>query len=88
MSFFFLPYFVLAPQKVSMLINLGSLCILLSFGALKGFYNYFVNDILYSDKRWLALAYFGSILLSIYTSLVLKSYIYTIGSLIIEVNNN
>ena len=84
-SFFLLPYFVLAPQKVSMLINLGSICILCSFGFLKGFYNYFIVELLCGPRRAYALGYILSIVLSLYASVVKKSYIMTMVTLVIEV---
>ena len=87
-SFFMLPYIVLTPHKVSMLLNLGSLCILSSFGILKGFYQYFVIELLGGKRRWLALGYILSILFSLYSSSILKNYLVTIGALLIEVSFN
>lgn len=85
LSFFLLPYFVLAPQKVSMLINLGSICILCSFGFLKGFYNYFVIELLCGPRRVYAVSYIISIVLSLYASTVKKSYLMTMLTLVMEV---
>jgi hypothetical protein len=87
LSFFLLPYFVIAPQKVSMLINLGSICILSSFGALKGFYNYFIKELLFGPRRLFALGYLASIFLSLYASVIVKSYLLTMGTLILEVGS-
>ena len=84
LSLIFLPYFVLAPQKVSMLINLGSLCILCSFGALKGYYNYFVNELIMGDKRMFSIGYIISIIASLYCSLIIKNYMLTIITLLME----
>ena len=84
-SVFLMPYFVIAPQKVSMLINLGSICILCSFGFLKGFYNYFIVELLCGPRRLYALGYIGSILLSLYASVIAKSYLMTMFTLILEV---
>jgi len=85
LSFFLLPYFVLAPMKVSMLINLGSLCILGSFGFLKGFYNYFIGELLCGERRIYAMGYIFSIIMSIYASVIRKSYLMTMFTLILEV---
>ena len=84
-SIFLMPYIVIVPHKVSMLINLGSLCILGSFGFLKGFYNYFVADLLLGPRKLYFLGYLCSSLLSLYASLIAKSYIFTLFTLIIEV---
>ena len=84
-AFFLLPYFVLAPQKVSMLINLGSISILCSFGFLKGFYNYFVVELLCGPRKLYAIGYILSIVLSMYASVIKKSYIATIITLAFEV---
>ena len=85
LSFFLLPYFVIAPQKVSMLISLGSMCILGSFGFLKGFYNYFIVELLCGPRRYYALGYILSILFSLYASMIKKSYLLTMLTLVLEV---
>ena len=85
LSIFLMPYFVIAPQKVSMLINLGSICILCSFGFLKGFYNYFILDLLMGPRRLYALGYIGSIIISLYASVIAKSYLLTMFTLILEI---
>ncbi|CDW77047.1 phosphatidylinositol-4-phosphate 5-kinase family protein [Stylonychia lemnae] len=85
LSFFLLPYFVIAPMKFSMLLNLGSLCILGSFGFLKGFYNYFVIELLCGPRRIYAIGYILSIVLSVYASVVRKILLMTMFTLIIEI---
>mmetsp|Transcript_13490 Transcript_13490/g.13222 ORF Transcript_13490/g.13222 Transcript_13490/m.13222 type:complete len:117 (+) Transcript_13490:383-733(+) len=80
-----LPYIVLAPHRVSMLINFGSICILTSFGALKGFYNYFVNELILGDKKFYSIGYILSVIASIYASLVIKHYLVTVACLLIEI---
>lgn len=71
-----------------MLLNLGSICILGSLAVLKGgFYQYFVKDLLFGEdkpRRVFALGYYGSILLSIYASMILKSYILTLITMALE----
>jgi hypothetical protein len=71
-----------------MLLNLGSLCILGSFSVLKGgVYQYFVVELLLQNpqRRVYALAYYISILGSIYASMILKSYLLTLMTMIIEI---
>lgn len=76
---------MLAPQKVSMLINLGSICILCSFGFLKGFYNYFIVELICGPRRYYAIGYILSIILSMYASVIKKSYLMTMVTLVFEV---
>ena len=83
-SFFLLPYFVLAPMKVAMLINLGSICILASFGFLKGFYNYFVVELFCGDRKIFAIGYILSIMLSVYASVIKKSSLATMLTIVVE----
>jgi hypothetical protein len=67
-----------------MLINVGSILILFSFGALKGYYNYFIKELLLGDKKLFSIGYILSIIATIYASVVMKSYIFTVISLIAE----
>jgi hypothetical protein len=81
-------FLVFAPQKLSMLLNLGSICVLSSIAVLKGgFYQYFIKDLLFSEptRRLYAIAYYVSILLSLYVSLILKSYLLTLIAMIAEI---
>ena len=68
-----------------MLINLGSLCILSSFGALKGYYNYLIGELLCGEKRWFSVGYLLSIIGSLYASIIIKNYLITIATLICEI---
>jgi hypothetical protein len=81
-----LPTIVFAPQKVCLLLNLGFILILSSFGYLNGFYNTFVREFVEDGVRNKAfkLGFFGSMLLSLYASMVIKSYFVTIFCLIFE----
>lgn len=85
LSFFFIPSFVFYPHKVSMLINLGSICIIASFGALKGFAQYFANELMEGNRKWMTFVYFVTIVFNMYASVVLKSYFLTIGTLVIVI---
>ena len=71
-----------------MLINLGSICILSSFGFLKGFYNYFVKELMCGPRKYFALGYLISIVLSVYASMVKKSYLATLFTLGVEVSHH
>ena len=82
-------FLVFAPQKISMLLNLGSICMLSSFAVLKGgFYNYFIKELLLNQddkkRRLYTIGYFASIILSLYASLILKSYLLTLLTMIVE----
>ena len=85
LSFLFIPTFVIYPQKISMLINLGSICIISSFGALKGFYNFFMNELISPEKRYITALYLLAVSVNMYASVVAKSYILTIVTLLIVV---
>ena len=72
-----------------MLLNIGTVCVLSAFAVLKGgFYQYFMRDLLFSadnpTRRFYAIAYYGSIILSIYASMILKSYLLTLATMILE----
>ena len=85
LALFFLPVIVIAPRKCANLINVGSICILASFSVLKGTYKFLVEDMLFNKQKWFfAWLYFGSLILNIYFSMVLKNYILTLISLGIE----
>ena len=82
-------FLVFAPQKISMLLNLGSLSVLSAFAFLKGgFYNYFVKELLLNQedkkRRLYTIGYFASIIVSLYASLILKSYLLTLLTMIVE----
>ena len=68
-----------------MLLNFGSILILSAFAVLKGgFYQYFVRDMLSSSNRIYAIGYYVSILASVYASLILKSYMLTLITMMAE----
>ena len=82
-------FLIFAPQKISMLLNLGSICVLSAFAVLKGgFYNYFIKELLLNEedkkKRLYTIGYFASITISLYASLIMKSYILTLLTMIVE----
>ena len=68
-----------------MLLNMGSLCVLSAFAVLKGgFYQYFIKELLLSDRKYYAISYYSSIIISLYCSLVVKSYILTLIAMALE----
>ena len=84
LSLFFLPLAVISPQKFSLLFSLGSICILSSFAFLQNPYDYFMS-LFSGEKLIFSVCYIGSLLLSIYASLIIKNYILTIIVTFIQV---
>ena len=82
----FLPMIVVAPRKCANLINVGSIFILASFAVIRGAYEFIVRDLLCNkNKGFFAWVYLLSILFTIWSSMIIRSYILTIISLSIEV---
>ena len=86
LSTFFLPMIVVAPKKCANLINIGSILIIASFAVLKGPYKFLVTDNLLNKERffpsWCMLI---SIVVTLWSSMIRKSYLFTLASLAIEV---
>lgn len=84
LSFFMFPVLALRPRKFGMIWSMGSILFLVSFGVLQGPRNYIVH--LLSPGRILFTGVFvGSVAMTLYSSVVLKSSILTIFTSIIEV---
>ena len=82
----FLPWIVVAPRKCANLVNVGTLLILASFSVLKGPYQFLVQDLLCNKKVGVfAILYLLSLLLTLYSAMILKSYVLTIISLVVEI---
>ena len=82
----FLPLIVVAPQKTANFVNVGSLCILASIGLIRGFYQFFVTDLLFHKTRWaVSWGYLVSVVATFYCSVILKSYLATLATIIVEV---
>ena len=65
---------------------MGSLCILGSFAMIRGPYQFIVKDMLLNKEKGIfAWLYLVSLFVTIYASMVMKSYLITIPSLIVEV---
>ena len=88
-SFLLIPAFLLLlPQLISVLLNLGVLLILGSFGLIKGgVLKYLCSQLLIKGSffdRFLALALYASMCLNLYEALIKFNYSLTIISMIIE----
>ena len=82
----FLPMIVVAPRKCANLINVGSIFILASFALIRGAYEFLIQDLLCNKKKGIfAWLYLSSIIFTIWSSMIIKSYIFTIISLTVEV---
>lgn len=78
LALFFLPVMILAPQKFSILFTAGSLCFMGSFSVLKG-HKKFVEHLFTKEKIPFTLAYFGSMIGTIWAAEYRQSYILTLG---------
>ena len=86
LAFCFLPWIVVAPRKCANLMNVGTIMILCSFGLLKGWYKFFVEDLLCNkEKGVFAWVYVLSLIMTIYTSMIIKSYVLTLVALAVEI---
>lgn len=84
LSFFLFPVLALKPRKFGMLWSMGSLLFVLSFGILQGPASY-TRHLLSRERFVFTIVFFGSVLLTMYTLVILKSTILTIFSSIIEI---
>lgn len=84
LSFFLFPVLALKPRKFGMLWSLGSLLFVLSFGILQGPKKYTMH-LLSSHRIVFTGVFFGSVLATLYASVVLKSTILTIITGVIEI---
>ncbi|CAK9436142.1 uncharacterized protein LODBEIA_P07000 [Lodderomyces beijingensis] len=82
--FFMFPVLALRPRKFALLWTGGTVLFVTSFGVLQGPYNY-VRHLLSRDRIVFTTIFFLSILMVLYSSVVLKSTILTIMSSIIEI---
>lgn len=84
LCFFMFPVLALRPRKFGLLWSGGSLLFVVSFGVLQGPYSY-IGHLLLRERIVFTVVFFSSILLTIYSSVVLKSSILTIFTSIIEI---
>ena len=79
LSLMMLPLVVIAPQKFSLFFSLGSLLILSSFAFLQDPITYF-KSFFTGQNAIFSACYLGSLLISLYASLIMKKYIPTLLS--------
>ncbi|KAL4858460.1 Protein transport protein sft2 [Chlorella vulgaris] len=78
MAFFlFLPMIILAPAKFAMTFSIGSALVCASLGALKGWKVMF-GHLASKERLPFAGAYFGSLAATLYVSLVMHSYLFSL----------
>ncbi|CBK20525.2 uncharacterized protein [Blastocystis hominis] len=81
--FFFIAYFIgiptllFRPVKFAMSFTMGSLMTMLTIASIRG-YSAYVNSMLQKDRLPKTLLYLGSLVLTIFFSIVRKSYVMTI----------
>lgn len=86
LSFMMLTMIVLSPDKFVLMFTFTMLAILTGFAFLKGPRMYIKN--LFIDKNlYASIALFSSIILALYCSLIMKSYIWSLVFCIIEANS-
>lgn len=82
-SFFMFPVLALKPRKFGVLWSLGSILFVLSFGILQGPKKYSLH-LISPNRIVFTCIFFGSVLLTLYASLVLKSTILAVITGVIE----
>ncbi|KAI8618522.1 transport protein SFT2, partial [Chytriomyces sp. MP71] len=82
-ALFSLPLMILSPSKFVTPFTLGSLLAICSFALIKGPRAY-IKDCLSKERMAWTFMYFGSLSLTLYFSLFLKSYLLTIVSVVIQ----
>lgn len=84
LCFFMFPVLALRPRKFGLLWTGGSVLFLVSFGVLQGPHSY-IRHLLSRDRIVFTTVFFTSILLTLYSSVVIKSSLLTIFTSIIEI---
>lgn len=85
MAFFvFLPVVILAPSKFALSFTIGCCLVLWGFAALKGWRKQ-AAQMLARDRLPFTAGYLGSVLLTLYASVVLKSYLLSLGASALQV---
>ena len=74
MSFGYLPFIVIFPQKFSALFTLGSCSIMYGIGIMKGWKN-FLTFLIDQERRYIFASYVITIIANIYFAMISKSYI-------------
>ena len=82
---FLLPWIIIKPSTVANLFNLGALTIMASFGFLWG-PTEFMSRFLTGDKKYFTIGFTVSMVLCLYVSAIMRSYILTFIMLAFEVS--
>ncbi|ORY51430.1 SFT2-domain-containing protein [Rhizoclosmatium globosum] len=83
-SVFSLPLMIISPSKFVTPFTFGSLLAICSFALIKGPRAY-IRDAFSKERLAWTVAYFGSLLMTLYFSLFLKSYLLTIVAVVVQV---
>eukprot|EP00920_Eleutheroschizon_duboscqi_P033189 GHVT01080112.1.p1 GENE.GHVT01080112.1~~GHVT01080112.1.p1 ORF type:complete len:321 (+),score=13.27 GHVT01080112.1:348-1310(+) len=83
LAFFTLPLLLLAPAKFASFFTIGSICIMSSLGFLKGFQP-FIAHLMTWERLPFTFTYVGSLFLTLYATMVVKSYILTLVFSIVQ----
>ncbi|RLV93984.1 Protein transport protein SFT2 [Spathaspora sp. JA1] len=84
LCFFMFPVLALRPRKFALLWTGGSVLFVTSFGILQGPYNY-IRHLTSRDRIVFTTVFVSSILLTLYSAMVIKSTIATIFSSLVEI---
>jgi hypothetical protein len=82
--FVFLPVIILAPSKFALAFTIGNCLVLSAFAALKGWRKQ-AAQMLARDRLPFTAGYLGSVLLTLYASILLKSYLLSLGASALQV---
>lgn len=72
-----LPFIAFSPRKFVVPYCFASLLLAFSFGFIHGFVSY-AHHLIAPDRRWLSLTFYGLTFITLYVSIAIRSYIYTI----------
>ncbi|KAK9477040.1 protein transport protein SFT2 [Lipomyces japonicus] len=84
LCFVLFPVLVLKPRKFALLWSLASLLFVISFGCLQGPVNYTLH-LISASRLPFTIAYFGSIILTMTSSLVLRSNVLTLVACVVQI---
>lgn len=85
LSFFiFLPMIILSPSKFAVTFSIGSLCIICSLGALRG-WKQMASVLIARERLPFTAAYFGSLFATLYAALVMHSYLISLLSCVAQI---
>eukprot|EP01138_Halocafeteria_seosinensis_P010798 gb/GECG01011028.1/.p1 GENE.gb/GECG01011028.1/~~gb/GECG01011028.1/.p1 ORF type:complete len:318 (+),score=43.07 gb/GECG01011028.1/:1-954(+) len=83
--FLFLPVLIIVPSKFALSCSLGSILFMSSFAVLNG-PRRTVRGLFTADRAWFSASYIGSLMLTLYASIIMNSLIFTILGLAVQVS--